>query len=118
MTPARGLVLAKAVPGVAGFGRRTPEPPLRRLVSSLLALLFVALAASPGAAIELRNHDRRPYAVTVKTKQSRKTLTMAGLSASIVVCVGSCTFRIQGGGWVRARGDDVVIIEDKRLRKR
>ncbi|TNF32062.1 MAG: hypothetical protein EP329_11285 [Deltaproteobacteria bacterium] len=91
---------------------------MRRLVVPLLALLVLIFAAAAAHAIELRNEDTRAYTVRVSTGKTSQELRMAARSASIVVCVSTCHFRLRGGGQVKASGDDVISIRDQKLVRR
>jgi len=91
---------------------------MRRLVAPLLALLALTFAASAAHAIELRNEDTQAYTVRVSTGKTSQNLRMPARSASIVVCVDTCHFQIRGGGHVKASGDDVISIRDRKLVRR
>ncbi len=91
---------------------------MRRLAPLIFALLFLVVAAAPSHAVELRNHDKRAYNVVVKSKRATKRIRMPAHSASLVVCVGTCVFRVPGVGRMRASGNDVVTIQKKKLTKK
>jgi len=91
---------------------------MRRLLVPLVALVTLAVSVPSAGAIELRNEDAQPYTVRVTSRTMSRNIHLPAHSASIVVCVKSCHFRLRGGGQVRASGDDVVSITRKKLVRR
>jgi hypothetical protein len=87
---------------------------LARLAAATLASLTL-LAAGDASAIDVRNEDERAYAMTVTSSAMARDVNLRGLTLSFFVCVGSCEFKVEGVGTVKASGQDVITIRGGRF---
>ena len=88
---------------------------MRKLISSVAMLMAMAVGAGSAQAIDLRNEDEAPHAVKVISSSMTRDLALRGLTLSLIVCVGECTFEVEGIGSVRASRNDIVTIKDGRI---
>ena len=88
---------------------------MKRWLAGVLASVVVMLGLGSARAIDLRNEDETPYRVTVRSSAMSRDIELRGLTLSLVVCVGECTFEVPGLGSVRASRNDVVTIKDAKI---
>jgi len=95
--------------------RGTEGTTMKKLIQGVAMAMAMMVGVGSAQAIDLRNEDERPHQVKVSSSTMSRDLALGGLTLSLVVCVGECTFEVEGVGTVRARGNDVVTIKDGRV---
>ncbi|MFO0748240.1 MAG: hypothetical protein U1F43_21650 [Myxococcota bacterium] len=83
---------------------------MMKLMKAMAVAMTMVGASGAAHAIDLRNEDETEHEVVVTSSSMTRDVAMRGLSLSLVVCVGECSFEVPGVGLVRARGNDVVTI--------
>ncbi len=86
-------------------------------MKALAAMMMVAgLGFGTSAkAIDLRNEDTVARAVKITSSAMTRDIQLSALTLQFIVCVGECTFEIEGLGTVRASKDDVITIADGKV---
>jgi hypothetical protein len=87
---------------------------LTRLAAAALASIALCSAAD-ASAIDLRNEDERAYPMTVTSSEMTRELSVRPLTLSFYICVGTCEFKVEGVGTVKASGQDVITIRGGRF---
>lgn len=80
-----------------------------------MAVAVPVLGAGAAQAVDLRNEDEVRYTVKITSSTMSRELPVDGLTLSFIVCVGECTFEVEGLGTVSAKKDDVVTLKDGKL---
>ena len=87
---------------------------LTRLAAVALASMTLFSAAS-ASAVDVRNEDERAYPMTVTSSAMSRDVNLRGLTLSLFVCVGTCEFKVDGVGTVKATGQEVITIRGGRF---
>lgn len=86
-------------------------------MKALTAMMMVAgLGFGTSAkAIDLRNEGSVARSVKITSSAMTRDIAINALTLQFIVCVGECTFEIEGLGTVSASKDDVITIADGTL---
>ncbi|MCA9518555.1 MAG: hypothetical protein KC635_26650 [Myxococcales bacterium] len=90
---------------------------MRRFLTVLtMAMTMAAATATTASAVDVRNEDATERVVTVTSSAMTTRVFLPPRSLAIVICVGTCKFRIEGQATaVEAGRSDVVTIQDGAL---
>jgi len=89
---------------------------MRKMAAALVAVVMGSVPGMGAAkAIDLRNEDGVPYTVKVTSSAMSRNIEVNALTLSFIVCVGECTFEVEGIGTVRASKNDVVTLTEGKL---
>lgn len=86
-----------------------------KLAVVVLAVFGAISLVRSAKAIELRNEDETQHQVKITSTAMEKDIAVRPMTLSLVVCVGECTFEVEGVGTVRASKNDVVTIRDGKV---
>lgn len=88
---------------------------MKKAMTTLAAMMTLALGASAANAIVLRNEDNENHQVKITSTTMTKEYEFRARTLSFIVCVGECEFTVAGVGTVRAKADDIVSIRDGKV---
>lgn len=81
------------------------------------AAALALFAGSPALAVDIQNRDDVEYTAKVLEYGETVEQPLAALGKEESVCESKCTITVEGVGTIEAEGNEVVVIEGRKLSK-